>query len=173
MPSDANDGREEPRWPEPNRPRETVSWYEAVAFCRWLSRRLGCDVRLPTEYEWQQAATDGDPGNTYPWGPVWDARRCNTSESGLNRTIAAGLYPSGASARGVFDLSGNLWEWCLNKRGRPEETAIDDSGESRVLRGGSWFNFQEDARADSRSDSLPFDRNDNYGFRVVCSSPIR
>jgi formylglycine-generating enzyme required for sulfatase activity len=59
VPEDANVSPAKPRWPEPNRPRETVSWYEAVAFCRWISARLGVEVRLPTEYEWQQAATSG------------------------------------------------------------------------------------------------------------------
>ncbi|MEJ2405362.1 MAG: SUMF1/EgtB/PvdO family nonheme iron enzyme [Candidatus Thiodiazotropha sp.] len=63
MPDDAKRGSEKSRWAEPNQPRETVTWYETVAFCRWLSQRLGFKVRLPTEFEWQQAATGGDPNN--------------------------------------------------------------------------------------------------------------
>src|SRR5262245_3543686 len=55
-----------------NHPAETVSWYEAVAFCCWLSARLGYEVRLPTEWEWQHAATGGDPSRDYPWGADWD-----------------------------------------------------------------------------------------------------
>jgi len=58
---------EEPRWPDPNCPRETVSWYQAIAFCRWLSVRLGYEVRLPTEQEWERAAR-GTKGREYPWG---------------------------------------------------------------------------------------------------------
>jgi len=171
-PEDANDGPQKPRWSEPNRPRETVSWYEAIAFCRWLSHRLDLEVRLPTEPEWQQAATGGEPGNAHPWGREWDARRCNTSESGLNRTVAVGLYPAGASAQGVLDLAGNLWEWCLNKYEKPEETAIDESVGSRVVRGGSWDYYQDFARADYRYFNHPDDRRGRLGFRVVCSSPI-
>ena len=133
MHEDANNGPEKSRWIEPNHPRATVSWYEAVAFYRWLSRRLGFEVRLPSETEWQQAATGGDPEYAYPWGPEWDDRRCNTSESGLNRTTAVGLYPACANAQGVLDLSGNLWEWCLNKYDQPDKIVMDDPGESRVL----------------------------------------
>ena len=52
-----------------NHPAENVSWYDAVAYCRWLSKRLGYEIRLPTEWEWQQAATGGDKANEYPVGP--------------------------------------------------------------------------------------------------------
>ena len=130
-------------------------------------------MRLPTDYEWQQASTGGDPQNIYPWGGKWDGRRCNTAESGLNQPVAVGLYPAGATAQGVLDLSGNLWEWCLNKYDMPGDTAVDDSAESRVLRGGSWINGQFNARADVRDHFRPLNRTDNVGFRVVCGSPIR
>jgi formylglycine-generating enzyme required for sulfatase activity len=173
MPADANDGPKDPRWSAPNRSRETVSWYEAVAFCRWLSDRLGFEVRLPTELEWQNAATDGDPRNVYPWGPEWDADRCNTSESGLERTVAVGMYPAGASAQGIHDLAGNVFEWCLNKYDTPSDEAVDGSGDGRVLRGGSWSYFQGLARAAFRLYRSPDGRFDYYGFRVVCASPIR
>ena len=144
----------------------------AVAFCRWLSRRLGSEVRLPTEYQWQQAATGGDPRNHYPWGRKWDARCCNTLESGLNRTTAVGLYPAGASAQKVLDLSGNLWEWCLNKHQEPGDAVVDDSDVSRGLRGGAWARDLGRARADGRYDAHPHYRLDDVGFRVVCASPL-
>jgi formylglycine-generating enzyme required for sulfatase activity len=173
MPVATRDGPKSPRWLEPNRPRETLSWYEAVAFCRWLSHRLGFEVGLPDEWQWQHAATSGDPGNVYPWGREWDANRCNTWESGLERTTAVGLYPAGGNAQGVLDLAGNLWEWCLNKYDRPSDKAVDESDESRVLRGGSWGSGQDYARADLRGYAHPDLRRGLDGFRVVCSSPIR
>ena len=83
-----------------NHPAENVSWYDAVAFCRWLTERMGYEIRLPTEWEWQQAATGGDPANVYPWGPDWDSDRANTNESGLSRTTAVGMYPAGRLAGG-------------------------------------------------------------------------
>jgi Sulfatase-modifying factor enzyme 1/Novel STAND NTPase 1 len=141
MPDRANDGPAESRWPEASHPRVEVSWYEAVAFCRWLPHRLGFEVRLLTEFEWQQAATGGDPKNVYPWGREWDAARCNSGEGGLNRTTAVGLYPAGASVQGVLDLAGNVWEWCLNKCLKPTDAGMDRSGQPRALCGSSWDDY--------------------------------
>ncbi|MGB2679856.1 MAG: SUMF1/EgtB/PvdO family nonheme iron enzyme, partial [Candidatus Competibacter sp.] len=124
---DADDGYHNPEWWEglwfqvdkpgrqfnrhDNHPAENLCWLEAMAFCHWLSTKLGYEVRLPTEWEWQQAATGGDPANVYPWGPDWDGNRANTYESELNHSTAVGIYPQGASPVGTLDLSGNLWEW--------------------------------------------------------------
>ncbi|MEW8438530.1 MAG: SUMF1/EgtB/PvdO family nonheme iron enzyme, partial [Candidatus Thiodiazotropha taylori] len=134
---------EESRWNQPNRPRENVSWYEAIAFCRWLSQQLGYEIRLPTEQEWEKAAR-GTDGREYPWGNGYRAGFANVDEnettagpSYLGQTVAVGLYPQGASPYGVMDLAGNVWEWCLNKYGNPEDTTIDISDDNRVLRGGA------------------------------------
>jgi formylglycine-generating enzyme required for sulfatase activity len=81
-------------WQEANSPRETVSWFEAMAFCRWLSQRTGSKIRLPTEWEWQQAATGGDSTREYPWPGEWDASRCNSclsSNSKSNTSSPDGL----------------------------------------------------------------------------------
>jgi len=138
-----------------NCPADNVSWHDAVAFCRWLSARLGYDIRLPTEWEWQQAATGGDSENVYPWGREWGSGPANTSKSKLRRTTAVGMYPAGTSKHGVMDLAGNVWEWCLNKRDNPKDTDI--GGNWRVLRGGSWDHAQDYARRVSRrpSPALP------------------
>jgi hypothetical protein len=102
----------------PNYPRDTVSWYQSMAFTRWLNHHLqgqqfspenapdrlftvgdNLEIRLPTEWEWQFAASGGSPQNKYPWGE-WDGRRANTTEAGLgNRATAVGMYPDGAAAR--------------------------------------------------------------------------
>ena len=155
---------------EPNHPRVMVNWYEAMAFCAWLSHRTGQTIRLPTEYEWERAAR-GKNGLAYPWGKDWQDNRANTDESGIGKTSAVGIFPAGASPDGVCDLSGNVWEWCLNEYS--DIHAIQPGGErARSLRGGSWFNDRVNARADYRHYNLPYDRYSGYGFRVVLVSPI-
>lgn len=155
-----------------NHPVTHASWYDAVAFCRWLSSRWGFEVRLPTEQEWQWAAQSANPRFAYPWGEEWRADASNTNESDIHRTTAVGIYPQGRSDQQVFDLAGNVWEWCLNEHSDPKRVTPRAS-EARVLRGGSWFNFRDLARADYRGNFNPGFRNSNFGFRVVCSSPIR
>jgi formylglycine-generating enzyme required for sulfatase activity len=154
-----------------NHPAENVAWVEAIAFCRWLSARLGYEIRLPTEWQWQQAATGGDPAYTYPWGPEWDGRFANTYESDLSRSTAVGIYPKGASPVGALDMAGNVWEWCLNEYENPNHTDLSSTA-NRVIRGGSWNVIQDFARAASRVRSFPDSRFNYLGFRVVCSSPI-
>jgi len=150
---------------------ENVSWYDAVAYCRWASVRLGYEVRLPTEAEWQQAASGGQSGNTYPWGSAWQESRANTWESRLGRTTAVGMYPAGACALGVLDLAGNVWEWCLSEYNDARRTR-GGIGARRVVRGGSWRNARGGARCASRNGDGPGSRSANLGLRLVCLSPI-
>ena len=70
-----------PRWSEANHPRETVSWFEAMAFCAWLSERLGYAIQLPTEWQWQQAACSGQADFNYPWGPDYQTGYANINET--------------------------------------------------------------------------------------------
>ena len=134
-----------------NHPVENLCWLEAVAFCRWLTAKLRYEVRLPTEWEWQQAATGGNPENEYPWG-AWDSSYANTYESGLNRSTAVGMYPHGTSPVGALDMSGNVFEWCLNEYEKPDR--IDVAGEARrAVRGGSWNNNQNNARCAYRNNN--------------------
>ena len=166
----------DPGWREPNRPRERVMWYEAMAFCRWLSEALGYEVRLPKEEEWEKAARGSD-GRVYPWGDEYVPGFANVNETldetgptYLEQTTAVGLYPQGSSPYGVLDLAGNVWEWCLNEHRYPEW--IDPGGDAvRVLRGGSWHVSPEFARASFRNRYHPDGRFDRFGFRVVCWSP--
>jgi formylglycine-generating enzyme required for sulfatase activity len=164
-----------PRARYSNHPADSVSWLDASGFCHWLSRHLGFEVRLPTEFEWQQAATGGDPARTYPWGANWDPAqepwRANTVESELGRSTAVGMYPAGASPAGVLDMAGTVWEWCLNLFEQPDVTKFSKSNDPRVLRGGSWGNDQDLARSADRLRNYPNRRSNYIGFRVVCSSP--
>ena len=154
-----------------NHPAENVSWYDAVAFCRWITERLGYEIRLPTEVQWQQAATGDDPDNKYPWGGKWDSNRVNTSESGLSRTTTVGLYPKGMSPVRAHDMGGNVFEWCLNEYEKPDR--IDVAGDTRrAVRGGSWGYDRFKAHCAYRNYYFPDVRDDNIGFRLLCSSPI-
>jgi formylglycine-generating enzyme required for sulfatase activity len=155
-----------------NHPVTDVSWYDATAFCRWLSARLGIEVRLPDEWEWQWAAQSAQEAFAYPWGPDWREGLANTSESEIRRTTAVGMYPQGDSLQRVSDLAGNVWEWCRNQYEDPRRSEPGGE-ESRVLRGGSWSYRRVYARADYRNYNHPDYRYYYVGFRVVYSSPIR
>ena len=166
----------EGQWRESNRPRETVSWYEAMAYCRWLSATREEEIRLPTEYEWEKAARGAD-GLVYPWGNEYNSGYANIDETSvykgrhyLESTTAVGLYPQGQSPYGLLDLSGNVWEWCLNPYDEPQ---IEDGtiNVRRALRGGSWFFGTDYARADYRRWNSPDYRYRSLGFRVLCVSP--
>ncbi|HMS84964.1 MAG TPA: SUMF1/EgtB/PvdO family nonheme iron enzyme [Nitrospira sp.] len=166
-----------PSWQEPNAPRETVSWNEAVAFCRWLSAKApnpGTSIRLPTEWEWQLAATSGFPQREYPWQGGWDSSRSNSSDSRLNRTTAVGMYPRGATEQGGLDMAGNVWEWCLNEYDNPEQPKamqVNKKGGRRVLRGGSWYSRPENLRVSNRDGANTVSRDFNLGFRLVQDIP--
>ena len=110
--------------PVPNHPADLVSWYQAIAYCRWLSRALGYNVRLPTEWEWQQAAVAGNPTLLYPWGTEWHSDYANTKEGGVGRLVSVGLYPQGASPVGAMDMSGNMYEWCQNPYDDPKSKSV-------------------------------------------------
>jgi hypothetical protein len=162
----------DPAWSEPNAPRDRVSWYEAVAFCRWLSHATGRAHALPSEQQWERVARDPD-GRLYPWGPDYAAGRANANESrrglagavSLGRTSAVGIYPGGASVDGVLDLAGNVWEWCANEFGNPRKLAPTGDA-TRVLRGGSWVNGPKNLRTTARDEQRPDFRGYQTGFRI-------
>lgn len=161
-------------WPQPNRPRDNVNWYEAVAFCRWLSAQLGFTITLPTEQQWEKAAR-GTDGREYPWGTSFQNGDANvfldSNPENLNQTCAVGLFPHRASPYQVMDMAGNVWEWCLNQFDRPEQIEQNTSNAPRVLRGGCWDLKASDARTFIRRSRHPDLRDYDVGFRVVCRSP--
>jgi formylglycine-generating enzyme required for sulfatase activity len=153
-----------------NHPAEEVSWYDAVAYTRWLNDRFDYQVRLPTEWEWQQAATGGDPSYAYPWGNRWQPLRANTRESGLRGVTAVGMYPHGASPIGALDMCGTVLEWCANEFYAPRN--VEPRGEAhRVMRGGSWFLTTGFARNVSRTGDDPYYRFNSVGFRLATDRP--
>ncbi len=149
-----------------NHPAQEVSWYDAVAYCRWLSEKLGYEVRLPTEWEWQQAATGDSPDAIFPWGSEWDSSYANVRESLLRRPTAVGLYPHGASPVGALDMAGTVLEWCANEFAHPER--VDPTSPAhRVMRGGSWFLVLTFARVHFRTGDDPYHRFNSVGFRLA------
>jgi formylglycine-generating enzyme required for sulfatase activity len=169
-----------PGWHHANHPRETISWYEATAFCRWLDARLrargelpaGWQVRLPNEQEWEKAARGSD-GREYPWGEYRDghANIDETPHGGphyLQQTSAVGIYPNGASPWGALDMAGNVWEWCAD----PYDPKDRSGTAPRVVRGGSWYPHRDHCRCAYRLDLDPVSRSPNIGFRLCCAPPI-
>jgi formylglycine-generating enzyme required for sulfatase activity len=178
-----------PRWDYPNHPRETVSWYEAIAFSRWLDTQLhangslldGWHVRLPTEQQWEKAAR-GTDGREFPWGDTYESGCANIDETSgadaagsysLGQTSAAGIYPKGAAPFGAVDMAGNVWEWCLNKYGNPTDCSVGGGNAKRALRGGSWTDRRGACRCASGFKSAPRFRAHLFGFRVCCASRIK
>jgi hypothetical protein len=125
-----------PSWAEPTAPRETVSWYEAMAYCRWLSAKLGQSVTLPIEHQWVQAAY-GVSGREFAWGNEWNLELANVAAR-LQRTTLVGLYPNGATPEGLQDMTGNVFEWCLNEHKEPQTIALMGDAQ-RAVRGGVWY----------------------------------
>ena len=190
--SGPEDSRQE--FQTPNHPCIGVSWYEAMAFCKWLNERftkeqLGIEagqiIRLPTEAEWERAARGGEKERRkFPWGDGGTneelTARCNWGGGGISSTSAVGLFPSGNTKEtGIADMAGNVWEWCQSRRddesNKASEPAEDlDSNAPGVLRGGSWFNGHPDnLRAAGRLDNSPGARYEFIGFRVVCGGVAR
>ncbi len=162
-----------------------VSWYEAMAYCMWLSEKNpGKKFRLPTEAEWEFAAR-GFTDRRYPWGnEPPNPKLANFYESKLGQTTAVGSYPpaSGAIAADgqpaeLFDLAGNVWEWCYDwydehyYRKSPQNNPKGPSSSpigARVLRGGAFVDLG--VRCTNRLSYYPVYRRSNVGFRVVCGA---
>jgi len=152
-----------------------ISWFEARAYCAWLSAQTGQAFRLPTEAEWEAAAR-GRTGRRYAYGDEFDASLCNAFETHVRRTTPVGVFPGGATPEGLIDLTGNALDW-TSSLFQPYPYAADGredpAGDARrVVRGGAWNLNRSNARAAYRDDLAPDFRNDAIGFRLACSSPI-
>ena len=160
----------------------TDSWESAKAFCEWLNatdttRPDGHRYRLPTEAEWEYAATGGSP-RAYPWGDDWNARRLNFGERGLRDgfrpTSPVGAFsPSGDSPFGLADMAGNVWEWCEDfyapdfyTRAPGENPVNTEPAQTHVVRGGSWASRPAFCRTTARF-GLFGTHPPTMGFRVV------
>lgn len=148
-------------------PRTHVTWYEAVAFCHWLSAKTKTTIRLPSEQEWQRAA-QGDDNRAYPWGNNWDDDAChhNLKHQNIGTEPVSQYDGTGDSPFGVVDMVGNVWEWCLTNWATGDIEISSDA--VRVLRGGSWFDDVYSAYKVTKRASWNAEiRSDLRGFRVV------
>jgi len=178
-------------WERDKKPVIYVSWYDAVEYCNWLShqysltpcytingKEVSCDFnangyRLPTEAEWEYAAGGGNKGRGYTY-----AAHNDPSWAGwYNQNSGGQTHPIGTRRQnelGLFDMSGNVWEWCWDyysdnyyKSSSVTDPSGPESGKKRVLRGGSWYNGSNYLRITVRGYANPGAKDDYFGFRVV------
>ncbi len=170
-------------------PVTQISWNDAVAYCEWLTRKMGTAYRLPTEAEWEYACRAGRRTKYY-WGDNFSSAyqyanfadrntdfswSDKTQNDGFKNTSPVGNYDPNGS--GLYDMSGNVWEWCQDWYGEkyygvsPERNPTGpESGPFRVLRGGSWYTYVYYSRAALRYWVIPLLQSGDLGFRVTASS---
>jgi formylglycine-generating enzyme required for sulfatase activity/predicted ATPase len=175
---------------EDNRPVEGVSWYDAVEFCDRLSQFTGKQCRLPTEAEWEYAARAGTT-TPFHFGETMTSELANYNANYTYGAGVTGIYqeqttPVGsfgvANAFGLYDMHGNVWEWCLddwhkNYQGAPTDGSpwFDDNDNiyqkqgNAVLRGGSWVSIPKYCRSAFRNSISRGNPYYFFGFRVVCA----
>jgi sulfatase modifying factor 1 len=155
-----------------------VSFDDATAYCQWLTKAIERVVRLPTEAEWEKAARGGIEGRRYPWGDDIDPTCCNFLEDPTAKrqrgTRPTGTYPP--NPFGLCDVAGNVWEWVSDWYGSDYYGGGDmndphgpETGNMRIVRGGSWVNDDVGMlRCACRHKVPPDTYAYSIGFRVVC-----
>ncbi len=175
----------------PSQPVVGITWFEAKAYCAWLSEVTGKHHRLSSEVEWEAAARGlpsparaersgsvdeagaGGEVHRYPWGDEWDKEKANSLEGRVMKPSPVGAYAA-ADAVGPFgaeDQAGNVYDWTsslyLPYPYDPEKSEQEESDAERVVRGGSWNYFHRVVRCANRHRYIPDDFTDNLGFRLV------
>lgn len=150
-------------------PRANICWYEATAFCRWLSHIVGLKIRLPNEAQWQRAA-QGDDDRQFPWGNRFDQNRCNSKENKMRMTTPVKHYSTGVSPFNVYDMAGNVWEWCSNTDPMLSNNHGKQEDISRAVRGGSFISSMQRLNNNFHYYLKPEYRYATIGFRVIIES---
>jgi formylglycine-generating enzyme required for sulfatase activity len=183
---DPSHARRRPAGAGDRHPVVYVSSLDAMKYCQWLSTRERKKYRLPTEAEWEYAAR-GTDGRKYPWGDYdrrgdlanfadkntvfpWSDREI---DDGYAESSPVGSFPLGASAFGIEDMAGNVWEWCFDYfepyRGTPKVNPRGPTcGAKRVHRGGSWKSRFNSLRTTARGFNVPNFSCNDIGFRIAC-----
>lgn len=159
-------------------PVVNISWFEANAFCQWLSKKTGKKYRLPTEAEWEYACRAGSTG-PYNTGNELNKSQANFDNQAMKTKPAASYKPN---AWGLYDMHGNVREWCADNCDIDDSfTLLSDTyingvqnplcktGSYRICRGGDYISFDQGCRSASRDYVLPDESFPFIGFRVVCS----
>ncbi len=167
-----------------------VSWYGAVEYCKWLSKKVGLKFKLPTEAQWEKAAR-GTDGRKYPWGnsslsgekanfadkQIWLKKKYRWAnkdiDDGYAYTAPVGFYAGGASPYGLLNMAGNVWEWCSDwykkdyyKSAAQKKPSGPNRGTKKVFRGGSWVNYDRVLRCFERNSNSPSGEFGDVGFRL-------
>ena len=149
-----------------------VSWYDAIGFCRWLSKKTGRHFRLPTEAEWEYACKAGTETDYWCGDTLLPSMEKNqrTERDKVNISLAVGL--SEANPFGLYDMHGNVEEWCMDGYAPYASSPANNpagkaNAEFRVTRGGSHNTDAEYLRSANRSAMIPDDKNCQVGFRII------
>jgi formylglycine-generating enzyme required for sulfatase activity len=173
------------RFPNPDRPLERVSWKDARQFCKRLERLTGRPYRLPSEAEWEYACR-AHTATPFHFGATITTDLANYVGEHLFAGEPKGIYRHGTTppgsfppnAFGLYDMHGNLWEWCADAwhedyTGAPLDGSAWEAREAahRVVRGGSWHETPNHCRSAVRLKFDPAEREDFIGFRVALTLP--
>ena len=169
-PSDWKDS--EPPKGRENYPVTNVSYSDAADFCKWMEKKTGLTVRLPSEAEWEYAAR-GTSANKYPWGAEWNKEAAHSEETG-GKVSAVKSFQLNRSPFGAYDMAGNVWEWTAEKVSKSDavidprvKKALDAGEVLRVVKGGSAFEKANQISVQSRYE-IPESTKDVWvGFRYV------
>ncbi len=181
---------------DPKHPVIGVSWTDAMKYCAWLSRRGPWRYRLPTEAEWELAARSGNSRNKFSWGEGAPQREHggNVADEALKQVMpnlsmiwrayndtyiyTAPVAQFGANAFGLYDMTGNVWEWCLDwyaAEAYQKRESVNPQGPAngveKAIRGGSWSDTPDKLRVTYRRGVPLTFRSNNLGFRVVAEAP--
>ncbi len=163
---------DDPNFNHPEQPVVAPSWFDAVAYCEWLSKKTSRRYRLPTEAEWERAARGGEEGKLYPWGDAPPETLPDYAARWKTGPEPVGRYAPNAC--GLYNIGDNVHEWCADwydpsyyARSPERNPQGPADGRRRASRGGSWRHHIKVSRVAARSSIPPEFKYADYGFRIA------